>query len=63
MVALGTAPEAVPLRRLTAGTLAPVLRRATGDPHHRGRARQLARELAGEDGVAPVLAALDRLTS
>ena len=63
MVALGPAPEAVPLRRLTAGTLAPALRRATDDPHHRGRARELARDLAGEDGVAPVLAALDRLTS
>ncbi|MFD7245820.1 glycosyltransferase [Streptomyces massasporeus] len=63
LVALGTAPEAVPLRRLTAGTLAPALRRATCDPHHRGRARELARDLAGEDGVGPVLAALDRLTS
>ncbi len=62
LVALGTAPCAVPLRRLTAGTLAPALRRATGEPRHRDRARELARGLAGEDGVAPVLAALDRLT-
>jgi UDP:flavonoid glycosyltransferase YjiC (YdhE family) len=63
LVALGTAPCAVPLRRLTAGALAPALRRATSDPHHHGRARELARGLAEEDGVAPVLAALDRLTS
>jgi UDP:flavonoid glycosyltransferase YjiC (YdhE family) len=63
LVALGTAPDAVPLRRLTAGTLATALRRATDDPHHRSRARELARCLAEEDGVAPVLAALDPLSS
>lgn len=62
LTALGTAPGAVPLRRLTAGTLAPALRRATGDPSHRARARALADRLATEDGVAPVLAALARLT-
>ncbi|MEU6683065.1 hypothetical protein [Streptomyces sp. NPDC046832] len=62
-VTQGTAPCAVPLRQLTAGSLATALRRATGDPHHRGRARQLARALADEDGVAPVPAAPDRLTS
>lgn len=61
LVALGTAPRAVPLRRLTARALASALRRATGDPVHRHRARALARRLAEEDGVAPVLAALDRL--
>jgi UDP:flavonoid glycosyltransferase YjiC (YdhE family) len=61
LVALGTAPRAVPLRRLTAGTLAPVLHRATTDPAYRDRAQALARRLAQEDGVAPVLAALDRL--
>ncbi|KOX02314.1 UDP-glucose:sterol glucosyltransferase [Streptomyces sp. NRRL B-1140] len=63
LVALGTAPRAVPLRGLTAAALAPALRRATSDPHHRDRAQELARGLAEEDGVAPVLAALDRLTS
>jgi UDP:flavonoid glycosyltransferase YjiC (YdhE family) len=63
LVALGVAPCAVPQRRLTAGTLASALHRATGDPHHRKRAQELARGLAEEDGVAPVLAALDRLTS
>ncbi|MCP9976116.1 glycosyltransferase [Streptomyces somaliensis] len=61
LVALGTAPGAVPLRRLTAGTLADALRRATADGSHRVRARALAARLAEEDGVAPVLAALDRL--
>ncbi|WP_030759550.1 glycosyltransferase [Streptomyces griseus] len=62
LTALGTAPGAVPLRRLTAGTLAGALRRATGDDSHRERARALADRLAREDGVAPVLAALARLT-
>ncbi|GAA2516984.1 glycosyltransferase [Streptomyces levis] len=60
LVALGTAPCAVPLRRLGAGALASALRRATDDPRHRARARELSRRLAEEDGVAPVLAALDR---
>lgn len=61
LVALGVAPCAVPLRRLTAEALAPALRRAVSDPGHRDRARELARHLAEEDGVAPVLAALDRV--
>ncbi|CAL9336463.1 O-mycaminosyltylonolide 6-deoxyallosyltransferase [Streptomyces sp. enrichment culture] len=61
LVALGTAPTAVPLRRLTAAALADALRRATGDGSYAERARALSAALAGEDGVAPVLAALDRL--
>nr|WP_229851572.1 glycosyltransferase [Streptomyces roseolus] len=62
LTALGAAPGAVPLRRLTAGTLAAALRAATRDTSHRVRARALADRLAAEDGVAPVLAALARLT-
>lgn len=62
LTALGTAPGALPLRRLASGTLAAALRRATRDASHRTRARALADRLATEDGVAPVLAALDRLT-
>ncbi|MFE5792624.1 glycosyltransferase [Streptomyces sp. NPDC056503] len=58
--ALGTAPGVVPLRRLTSETLAGALRRATEDGSYRARARALADRLAGEDGVAPVLAALAR---
>ncbi|EFL29667.1 UDP-glucose:sterol glucosyltransferase [Streptomyces viridochromogenes DSM 40736] len=63
LVELGAAPCAVPLRRLTADTLAPALRRAVRNPAHRDSAQALARRLAEEDGVAPVLAALDRLAS
>ncbi|MFF5504761.1 glycosyltransferase [Streptomyces roseolus] len=62
LTALGAAPGAVPLRRLTAGTLAEALRAATEDGSRRARARALADRLATEDGVAPVLAALARLT-
>ncbi|MFD6077765.1 glycosyltransferase [Streptomyces hydrogenans] len=61
LTALGTAPAVVPLRRLASAPLAEALRRATGDAAHRTRARALADRLALEDGVAPVLAALDRL--
>ncbi|MFF8835590.1 glycosyltransferase [Streptomyces sp. NPDC015130] len=60
LTALGTAPAAVPLRRLTSESLAGALRRATEDGSHRARARALADRLAVEDGVAPVLAALSR---
>ncbi|MEU7025921.1 glycosyltransferase [Streptomyces sp. NPDC046275] len=61
LTALGTAPAVVPLRRLDSATLAEALRRATRDASHGERARALAARLAAEDGVAPVLAALDRL--
>ncbi|MEV7178057.1 glycosyltransferase [Kitasatospora sp. NPDC093679] len=61
LTGLGVAPAAVPLRRLTAGALAAALRAATADPEHARRARALAARLRDEDGVAPVLAAVDRL--
>nr|WP_318206481.1 glycosyltransferase [Streptomyces sp. SJL17-1] len=62
LTALGTAPGVVPLRRFTSAALAAALRRAVSDDSHRARARALADRLASEDGIAPVLAALDRLT-
>ncbi|MFJ5829103.1 glycosyltransferase [Streptomyces sp. NPDC093089] len=62
LTALGTAPGVVPLRRLTSEALAGALCRATADDSHRTRARALADRLAAEDGVAPVLAALGRLS-
>ncbi|KOX36338.1 MULTISPECIES: glycosyltransferase [unclassified Streptomyces] len=60
LTAPGTAPPAVPLRRLTTGAPAAAVRRVTADPSYRERARAPAGRPAGEDGVAPVLAALDR---
>ncbi|MFC7921059.1 glycosyltransferase [Streptomyces cinereoruber] len=62
LTALGTAPPAVPLRRLTSGALAAAVRRVTTDRSYRDHARAVVGRLAGEDGVAPVLAALDRAT-
>ncbi|MGW6564830.1 glycosyltransferase [Streptomyces sp. NPDC054975] len=61
LTALGTAPGVVPLRRLTSAALGGALRQATTDASYRTRARALADRLAAEDGIAPVLATLDRL--
>ncbi|MFD3514733.1 glycosyltransferase [Streptomyces sp. NPDC058657] len=61
LVALGTAPATVPLRRLTAATLGAALHRATTDPAYRTRARHIADQLAHEDGVTPVACALQQL--
>ncbi|GLF96931.1 glycosyltransferase [Streptomyces yaizuensis] len=61
LVRLGVAPRSVPLRRLTAPALAAALTRATSDPGYRERATDLAGRLTDEDGVAPVLAALERI--
>lgn len=62
LVAVGVSPGAVPLRGFTAAALEAALRRATGDPSYGRRARTLAGELRAEDGVKPVLAAVDRLS-
>jgi UDP:flavonoid glycosyltransferase YjiC (YdhE family) len=61
LVALGVAPDVVPLRRLTVPALASALLRATRDPAYRERARTLGARVRGEDGAAPVLEAVDRL--
>ncbi|MET9014296.1 glycosyltransferase [Streptomyces olivaceoviridis] len=62
LVALGVAPAVVPLRRLTVDALSAALLRATRDPAYRRRAAALGARVRGEDGAAPVLAALARLT-
>ncbi|MGW2788503.1 glycosyltransferase [Streptomyces sp. NPDC001251] len=59
LVRLGVAPRAVPLRRLTAESLATALQEATAEPRYRRRARALAARLAAEDGVPPVLDAIN----
>ncbi|MDX3618972.1 glycosyltransferase, partial [Streptomyces europaeiscabiei] len=61
LVALGVSPGTVPLRGFTAAALQSALRRATTDPSYRRRAAALAGELRAEDGVRPVLTAVDRL--
>ncbi|MDX3114269.1 MULTISPECIES: glycosyltransferase [Streptomyces] len=61
LVALGVAPASLPLRRLTADTLAAALVRATGSPGIRERARELGARVRAEDGVAPVVEAVAAL--
>ncbi|TCR26845.1 glycosyltransferase [Streptomyces sp. BK205] len=61
LVALGVAPRAVPLRRLTAEALAAALTEATRDAGRRERARALGAHIREEDGVTPVLDAVNRL--
>jgi UDP:flavonoid glycosyltransferase YjiC (YdhE family) len=61
LVALGVAPGAVPLRRLSADTLEAALLRVTRDAEYRERARALGARIREEDGVTPVLEAVDRL--
>lgn len=58
--ALGVSPGSLPLRRLTVDELATALTRATSDPSYAARARAVAARLSEEDGVAPVLAAIER---
>ncbi|MFH8796545.1 glycosyltransferase [Streptomyces sp. NPDC017941] len=58
LTALGTAPCALPLRRLTTARLTAALVRATEDPSYRARARALANRISTEDAVAPVASAL-----
>ncbi|MER7639777.1 glycosyltransferase [Streptomyces sp. NPDC126522] len=59
LVALGVAPRAVPLRGLTAESLSAALVRAVREPAYAERAAALGARVRAEDGVAPVLAALD----
>ncbi|MFD5592676.1 glycosyltransferase [Streptomyces griseorubiginosus] len=61
LVALGVAPRAVPLRRLTAEALAAALTEATREAGHRERARSLGAHIRDEDGVTPVLDAVNKL--
>ncbi|MEU4493347.1 glycosyltransferase [Streptomyces sp. NPDC023998] len=61
LTALGVSPGPVPLRRLAAPVLAAALRRAITDPSYRHTAHALAARIQAEDGVSPVLAAVNRL--
>lgn len=61
LVTLGVAPEAIAPRELTALRLAAALRQATEDPSYARRAGDLAEHLRGEDGIAPVVDAVNRL--
>ncbi|MDC2954502.1 glycosyltransferase [Streptomyces gilvifuscus] len=60
LVHLGVAPRALPLRALTADSLAAALTRATRDPAFARRAAALGTRIRVEDGVTPVLEAMGR---
>ena len=61
LTALGVAPAAVPLRRLTADRLAAALTAATRRPAYARRAAQLAEWLREEDGVRAVVEDVERI--
>ncbi|MFJ6125388.1 glycosyltransferase [Streptomyces griseoviridis] len=61
LVGLGVAPGALPLGRLTEESLRLALVRATRDPAFARRAWELGARIRAEDGVAPVLGAVERL--
>jgi sterol 3beta-glucosyltransferase len=60
---LGAGPKAVPYKSLSAGSLAAAIHDAVTRGSYRSRAREVAEQLAGEDGTLPVIRALDRLTA
>ncbi|MDN3026752.1 glycosyltransferase [Streptomyces sp. S.PB5] len=62
LVRLGVASCAVPLRRLDTDALASALVRVTREPGYRERARALGARIREEDGVGPVVDAVNRLT-
>jgi sterol 3beta-glucosyltransferase len=63
LAALGVGPRPVPYRRLSAPRLAAAISDAVGRPSYRDRARAMAGRLAAEDGAAPVIDALARLSA
>ena len=63
LAALGVGPRPVPYRRLSAPRLAAAISDAAGRPSYRDRARAMAGRLAAEDGTAPVIDALARLSA
>ncbi|WP_416982173.1 glycosyltransferase [Streptomyces sp. T028] len=61
LVRAGVAPRAVPLRRLTAETLAAALTRAARESRYAERARELGARVRAEDGVGRAVEAVGRL--
>ncbi|MGW0189906.1 glycosyltransferase [Streptomyces sp. NPDC003362] len=61
LVALGVAPRALPLRRVTADALAAALVEATRDAGYRERAWALGSRVRAEDGTAAVVERVNRL--
>ena len=62
LAALGAGPPPIPYKRLSAAALSAAITDALSHPSYQVKAQALARQLAREDGAAPVVAALARLT-
>ncbi|MEE6259678.1 glycosyltransferase [Plantactinospora sonchi] len=58
---LGVSPDVIPFRRLDEARLGDAIRAAVTDPVFGTRARLIADRMAGEDGAAAMVAAIDRL--
>ncbi|MFD7500164.1 glycosyltransferase [Streptomyces sp. NPDC059850] len=58
---LGVGPGHLPLQDLNPGQLADRVRRLTTEEHYAGRAREVARRIAGEDGAGAVVARVKEL--
>ncbi len=63
LAALGTGPQPLPYKRLSAPALTAAIREITTHPSYRDRAQAMAARLAREDGIASVISALTRLAS
>lgn len=63
VTALGAGPAAVPYKKLSPEGLAVAIKDAVSRESYRDRAREVAKQLAIEDGALPVIRALDRLTA
>lgn len=60
---MGAGPPPIPHKQLSVGALAAAVRDAVTRPSYRTRAEGLSRRLAGEDGAAPVIQMLARLSA
>jgi sterol 3beta-glucosyltransferase len=63
VTALGAGPKAVPYKSLSAETLGAAISDAVSRDSYRGRAQEIAKQLASEDGALPVIRALERVTA
>jgi sterol 3beta-glucosyltransferase len=55
--------QAVPYKSLSAESLGAAISDAVSRDSYRSRAKDIAKQLASEDGTLPVIRALDRLTA
>jgi len=60
---MGAGPPPIPHKQLSVGALAAAVRDVVTRPSYRTRAEGLSRRLAGEDGAAPVIHMLARLSA